>query len=117
MITMADRRRTTDDRQIQFSWIDPEEVLRNAEERGGAVIFEAPDTSRIVASKPPRLPRIRTKAPAREPDSLGLPFGTRVKDGRIMCWSCGQDVEESELVRSGPGACTCPGCGARLPFA
>ncbi len=114
---MAERRRTTDDRQIKFSWIDPEKILENAEERGGTVVFEAPDTSRIVAAKPPRLPKIRARAVAREPDSLGLPFGTRVKDGRIMCWSCGNDVEEADVVRSGPGAHTCPGCGARLPFA
>lgn len=115
---MADRRRTVDDKQVRFTWTDPEEIVRNAEERGGAVLFEAPDTSRIIATKPPRLPRVRTKgASAREPDSLGLPFGTRERDGQIMCWSCGQEIGEADVVRSGPGAAGCPGCGARLPFA
>lgn len=117
---MADRRRAGpgDERQVAFTWSDPEEVLRNAEERGGSVLFEAPDTSRIVATKPPRLPRVRTtrSGPA-TPESLGLPFGTRVKDGRITCWSCGGEMDEGQAVSVGPGLVNCPGCGARLPFA
>jgi hypothetical protein len=112
------RRRQPDERQIRFTWIDAEEVVRNADERGGEVLFEAPETSRIVATKPPKLPRVRTRAgAASEPASLGLPFGTRVADGRIVCWSCGKDVDEGAVLRHGPGVASCPGCGARLPFA
>lgn len=116
---MAGKPREIDLRQVAFAWLDPEEILRTAEERGGDVVFEAPDASRIVAAKPPRLPRVRVKRArgAKEPPSLGLPFGARRAEGRITCWCCGQELPEAEVVHTGPGYAACPGCGARLPLA
>jgi hypothetical protein len=104
-----------DDRQVRFSWLDPEEVLASAERRGGSVIFEAPETSRIVRERTPRIPKV--KVSRKEPESFGLPFGARRLADRVTCWSCAADLAESELVRTGPGTIACPGCGARLPFA
>jgi len=77
-------------------------------------VFEAPETSRIVRDRTPRIPRVRVAR--REPDSFGLPFGARRFAGRVTCWSCGIDLAEADLVRTGPGSIVCPGCGARLPF-
>jgi hypothetical protein len=108
-------RRTDDERQIRFSWLDPAEVIASAERRGGAVVFEAPETSRIVREPTPRIPRIRQSR--REPESFGLPFGARRSAGRVACWSCAADLMEADLLRTGPGTIVCPGCGARLPFA
>lgn len=82
----------------------------------GDVLFEAPEVSRIVAGKAPRVPRVRQRAIAQEPPSLGLPFGLRQSAGRTACWSCGEEFSEVEAVRVSPGQATCPGCGARLPF-
>ncbi len=39
------------------------------------------------------------------------------QEGGLACWSCGQIVAEGDVVTSGPGTQSCPGCGARLPFA
>jgi hypothetical protein len=105
------------DRQVVFTWVDPGDVLRSADERGGAVVFEAPDVSRIVRGKAPRLPRVKVRGGAAEPRSMGLPFGLRRVQGRLTCWSCAQDFDEGELVRARPGHVTCPGCGAHIPFA
>jgi len=106
------------DRQIRFQWLDPADVLAAASQRGGAVVYEAPDTSRIVRGKPVRLPRVRVKRAAEpsEPPSRGLPFGARRIEGRVTCWSCAQELAEHQLVHVGPGLISCPGCGARLPF-
>lgn len=113
---MSGKRRATDDRQIVWSWIDPEDVLRSSEARGGDVLYEAPDASRIVAARPPKLPRVRARRAAPvEPPSLGLPFGRRASEGRITCWSCGAEIAEAEVGRD-PGTERCPGCGAFLPI-
>jgi hypothetical protein len=118
---MADGKgaRSRADLQTTFAWFNGEKVLKAAEERGGTVLFEAPDVSRIVRTQPPRLPRVRVKrgTAGKEPPSLGLPFGPRLTDGAVSCWSCARELGETEVVRTGPGLSTCPGCGARLPFA
>ncbi len=111
----AKRTPVVDARQISFAWIDAAELLETASRRG-PVVYEAPDSSRIVRSRPPRVPRVRMRRPA-EPPSLGLPFGVHEQAGRITCWSCGEDLEEHDVVTTGPGSAICPGCGARLPFA
>ena len=99
-----------------FIWSDPDEVLRAAGERGDT-LFEAPDVSRIVVpGKVPRLPRVKQRL-AGEPESIGLPFAPRTVDGRVICWSCACDIVEGEAVRVSPGMVSCPGCGARIPFA
>jgi hypothetical protein len=108
-------KRLTDERQVRFSWLDPSEVIASAERRGGAVVYEAPETSRIVKERTPRIPRVRVHR-TREPESFGLPFGARRYGGRFTCWSCAADLGESDVVRTGPGNLACPGCGARLPF-
>lgn len=115
---MPGKRPRHDERQVTWRWIDPEELWRSEEERG-PVVFEAPDASRIVAARPPSLPRVRQRRapPPPEIQSLGLPFGTRVQEGRISCWSCGQVVGEGDVFSAGPSLAVCPGCGARLPFA
>jgi hypothetical protein len=114
---MPGKRPVHDERQITWRWIDPEEVLK-AEEDRGPVVFEAPDASRIVTARPPKLPRVRQRrAAGSEVQSFGLPFGSRVAEGGIACWSCGHIMAEGDVVTTGPGARVCPGCGARLPFA
>ena len=119
---MSSKRHRVDERQITWTWSDPEQVLRDEAERGD-VVFEAPDASKIVAARPPRLPKVRQRRNRigghEEPPSLGLPFGVRLEpgEGRFTCWSCGQNVAEGDVVTAGPGVQACPGCGARLPFA
>ena len=118
---MSGKRHRVDERQITWSWNDPEQVLREEAERGD-VVFEAPDASKIVAARPPTLPRVRQRrnringSSYEEPPSIGLPFGTRLAEGRLTCWSCAQTVAEGEVLSAGPGVQVCPGCGARLPF-
>jgi hypothetical protein len=124
---MSSKRHRVDDRQITWTWIDPEQVLRDEAERGD-VVFEAPEASKIVAARPPPLPRIRQRRNRingtyhDEPPSYGLPFGARREDGggaeeaRLTCWSCGQSIAESAVLTAGHGVQVCPGCGARLPF-
>ena len=104
------------DRQITFIWSDPDEVLRAEGDRGD-ILFEAPDVSRIVVKgRVPRLPRVKQRAVG-EPESMGLPFTPRTVAGRVMCWSCACEIVEGEAVRVAPGMVSCPGCGARIPFA
>lgn len=118
---MSNKRHRVDESQTSWTFIDPEHLLRDEAERGD-VVFEAPDASKIVATRPPRLPRIRQRRnrlgtrPEDEPESMGLPFGTRLTEGRLTCWSCGESIAESDVVSAGPGLTACPGCGARLPF-
>ena len=116
---MSGKRHRVDEKQVTWLWSDPEQVLRNEGERGD-VVFEAPDASKIVTARPPRLPRVRqrrNRLGARdEPDSMGLPFGTLVEDGRVACWSCRQEISAQEVMNAGPGLLVCPGCGARIPF-
>jgi hypothetical protein len=112
MLGSMSRRAPASELQIVFSWTDPRAVLDAA---SGDVVYEAPEVSRIVAGRAPRLPRVKQRA-AGEPPSLGLPFGVREVEGRLTCWSCARDLHEDEIVRAGPGYSTCPGCGARLPF-
>ncbi len=118
---MSSKRHRVDESQIAWTWSDPEQVLRDEAERGD-VVFEAPDASKIVAARPPRLPRIRQRrnriggSSYEEPPSLGLPFGARVDEGRLTCWSCAQTIAEGDVLTTGPGVQHCPGCGARLPF-
>ena len=117
---MSSKRHRVDERQVTWTFTDPEQVLREEATRGD-VVFEAPDASKIVAARPPKLPRVRQRrnrlgARDDEPESFGLPFGTRVDEGRLTCWSCGQIVAESDVLSAGPGFQVCPGCGARLPF-
>lgn len=102
-----------DDRQVSFSWIDPSEVMASADRRGGAVVFEAPEASRLVRGRAPKLPRVRAAKPRLA--SMGLPFAAREDDGLASCWSCGKELAD-EVVRVGPGMVACPGCGARIPF-
>jgi len=97
-----------DPRQSTFAWTDPAEVLDSADGRG-EVVFEAPGLSRLTRVRPGR--RLAAAA-RREIESFGLPFGV---DGSGTCWSCGAEIDEA--VRAGPGYATCPGCGAKLPFA
>jgi hypothetical protein len=117
---MSGKRHCVDERQITWTWSDPEQVLRDEAERGD-VVFEAPDASKIVTARPPRLPSVRQRrnriGGREEPPSMGLPFGARVEEGRLTCWCCGQTVAEGDVVTAGPGVQACPGCGARLPFA
>jgi hypothetical protein len=122
------KRRSTDGKQeailasktglLFASWSDPADLLKVSESRG-SVVFEAPEVSKIIRGGPPKLPRVRSARGASEvePPSLGLPFGVRRLEGRLACWSCGGDVSEADVVRSGPGIAACPSCGARLPFA
>jgi hypothetical protein len=118
---MSNKRHRVDESQISWTFLDPEQVLRDEAERGD-VVFEAPDASKIVANRPPRLPRVRQRrnrlgaSGTEEPASRGLPFGTRVDEGRVMCWSCARTIAEGDVVRPAPGVEFCPGCGARLPF-
>lgn len=91
------------------------EVLASAERRGGDVLFEAPETSRLQRGRAPKLPRVRTAKPRLA--SMGLPFAAREERGDTSCWSCGKELDEGEVVRVGPGTVSCPGCGARIPFA
>jgi hypothetical protein len=118
---MSGKRHRVDERQITWHWSDPEQVLRDEEERGD-VVFEAPDASKIVTTRPPKLPKVRQRRQRigghhhDEPLSFGLPFGARFEEGRVTCWSCGQEIAESDAVATGPGVKVCPGCGARLPF-
>jgi hypothetical protein len=115
---MPGKRSRADERQITWRWIDAEELLKTEEDRG-PVVFEAPDASRIVAARPPPLPRVRQRrhaGPPPEVRSLGLPFGTRADGPRITCWSCAQAMGEGEVVPTDTGQVVCPGCGARLPF-
>jgi hypothetical protein len=117
---MSGKRARIDERQVTWQWIDPEELLEAEEERG-EVVFEATDASRIARSRPPRLPKVRVRrrgaAAHVEPESVGLPFGARAHEGRIVCWSCAQELPEGDAIVEGPGTLACPGCGARLPFA
>ena len=115
---MAGKRAQIDERQVTWTWIDPEELLEREEERG-PVVFLADNASKIVAARPPRLPRVKQKKGAAvvEPPSMGLPFGARQHEGRVICWSCAQQIGDAEVVQAGPGMRVCPGCGARLPFA
>jgi hypothetical protein len=99
------RRRSADTTQQRFAWSDASRVLGSVP--AGEVLYEAPE----VAPRPP--PRARAVG---QPRSLGLPFGVRDTDGRVVCWSCGHDVDESRIVRAGPGDARCAGCGAKLPF-
>src|SRR5438477_190686 len=110
---MAKRRVPADERQEIFPWARPDQVVRLA--GSGAVIFEAPELSRIVRSSTPLLPRVQQRR-APQLQSLGLPFGLRTLDGGWSCWSCARDLTDADVVRAGPGYTTCPGCGARLPF-
>ena len=118
---MSNKRHRVDESQTSWTFLDAELLLRDEAERGD-VVFEAPDASKIVATRPPRLPRIRqrrNRLGARaddEPASMGLPFGMRHDEGRLTCWSCGESIAESDVVSAGPGLKACPGCGARLPF-
>lgn len=113
---MASRRFSEgDDRQVSFSWVDPMEVLASSERRGGDVLFEAPETSRLQRGRAPKLPRVRAAKPRLA--SMGLPFAAaRDERGLASCWSCGKELEEAEVIRIGPGTVSCPGCGARIPF-
>jgi hypothetical protein len=115
---MAGKRAVVDERQITWTWTDPEELLEREAERG-PVVFEAADASKIVTTRPPKLPRVRQKKgqAGPEPPSMGLPFGAREHEGRVVCWSCAQSLSDAEVVTAGPGMRVCPGCGARLPFA
>ena len=106
--------RRISERQITFAWTDPSALLEISH---GDVLFEAPEVSRIVSGKVPRVPKVRQRLIAQEPPSLGLPFGVRQVAGRTACWSCGEEFADGDVVRVGPGQATCPGCGARLPFA
>jgi hypothetical protein len=116
---MSAKRRSIDDRQVVFSWnrawADPADLLRASDGRG-AVLFEAPEVSRIVRGRSTRLPRVRLRDGQKEPDSYGLPFGMREYQGRLVCWSCALELGEDDVIRSAPGHASCPGCGARLPF-
>jgi hypothetical protein len=118
---MSSKRHRVDERQVTWNWADPERVLRDEATRGD-VVFEAPDVSRIVAARPPPLPRIRQRKNringTDDVPSMGLPFGARVEDGgRVTCWSCAQTIAERDVVVSAePGLQYCPGCGARLAF-
>jgi len=103
---MGRRRRNADadqSKQATFAWADRARILASAPD--GEVIFEAPEL---------RAPRARKAA--QTPRSLGLPFGVHAVDGTPACWSCGQVVDETRVVRVGPGDSRCPGCGAKLPF-
>lgn len=113
---MARRDDVPDDRQVAFAWMNAEEVMRLAERRGGEVVYEAPTESRLPARRA-RPSRRTRRTPAREPESYGLPFGVRDADGTPSCWSCGRELVLDDVVRVGPGFATCPGCGAKLPFA
>lgn len=88
--------------QARFAWQDVERVLGEAPV--GEVLFEAGEVKR----------RARPVGPP--PKTLGLPFGVRHTDGRAVCWSCGHDVGDDQVVRAGPGDTRCAGCGAKLPF-
>jgi hypothetical protein len=113
---MAGKRQRIEERQVAWHWVDPVQLLREEEERGD-VVFEAPEASRIVTGRPPRLPRVRLRRQrTAEIESVGLPFGVREESGRVTCWSCGQTIGEDDALPAGPGAQVCPGCGARLPF-
>jgi hypothetical protein len=106
-----------DDRQSSFIWRDPAHVLENTPDRG-EIVYEAPELSRLARSKPGRSVRVRVAPAAGEEIlSLGLPFGVRKTDGRAVCWSCSRELDESSIVRTGPGYARCPGCGAKIPFA
>jgi hypothetical protein len=109
-------RRPTSDRQVEITWGPPRELLDPAD---GEVVFEAPVVSKIVSGKAPRIPKVKVRrAVPQDPPSLGLPFGVReLSEGRFVCWSCGEDMEETAVVRNSPGRLACPGCGAFLPFA
>jgi hypothetical protein len=113
MLTCMARRGAPSDKQVAFTWTEPRAVLDAAR---GEVVYEAPEASRIAAGRAPRLPRVKQRSGA-EPPSFGLPFGIRVVDGEVTCWSCARELVDEEVVRAGPGYATCPGCGARLPFA
>jgi hypothetical protein len=118
---MSSKRHRVDERQITWHWTDPEQVLRDEASRGD-VVFEAPDASKIVTARPPTLPKVRQRrnringTSHDEPPSMGLPFGTRMQEGRLTCWSCAQTIAEGDVVTAAPGIQFCPGCGARLPF-
>lgn len=112
---MSGKRQRVDERQVAWHWVDPAKVVQEEEQRGD-VVFEAPDASRIVTARPPRLPKVRQRRAKEEIVSYGLPFGTRLDEGRVACWSCAQELRETEVVDAGPGTRLCPGCGARLPF-
>jgi len=104
-IRLVRRRRTSDTTQQRFAWSDAAKLLRA--QPAGEVIYEAPEVA------PRAAPRARAVG---QPRSLGLPFGVRDADGRIVCWSCGHDVDEDRIVHAGPGDTRCAGCGAKLPF-
>ena len=89
------------------------EVMASADRRGGSVLFEAPEASRLVRGRAPKLPRVRAAKPRLA--SMGLPFTARDDDGLASCWSCGKELGD-EVVRVGPGMVACSGCGARIPF-
>jgi hypothetical protein len=113
---MSGKRQRVEERQVTWHWVDPVQLLREEEERGD-VVFEAPEASRIVTARPPRLPRVRLRrSRGNEIESVGLPFGARVQENRVTCWSCAQVLVESDALPAGPGVQVCPGCGARLPF-
>lgn len=111
---MASRRRAVGggDRQSMFAWADPAELLKAADRRGGAVVFEAAEAVRIARGGPPRLPVVRVPAGK----EAALRAGAREFHGRIVCWSCSQVLAGEDLLRNSPGLLVCPGCGARLPF-
>ena len=113
---MSGKRQRVEERQVAWHWVDPVQLLREEEERGD-VVYEAPEASRIVTTRPPRLPRVRLRRQkSAELESVGLPFGVREDAGRVTCLSCAQTIVEGEALPAGPGAQVCPGCGARLPF-
>jgi len=101
---MPRRRREDETKQATFAWSDRSRILEGAP--AGEVLFEAPELK----------PRARRSPSGPPPSSLGLPFGVRKVDGASVCWSCGQPVDETTVVRVGPGDHRCPGCGAQLPF-
>jgi hypothetical protein len=107
---MGRRKRNADadqSKQASFAWADRARILANAPD--GEVIFEAPEL------RPTRARKSQSSPPP--PRSLGLPFGVHhAVDGTPACWSCGQAVDETRVVRVGPGDSRCPGCGAKLPF-
>ena len=122
---MASRRRAVDavDRPTACAWATPAALLKIAERRGGAVVFEAPEAVRIARGGPPRLPAVATAGAVGqlvssqvEPQREGGAKGIREFHGRIVCWSCTQVLAEADMLRSAPGCLSCPGCGARLPF-
>ena len=107
-----------DEKQSSFAWRDAARVLAATPDRG-EVVYQAPELSKISRPKRAKVGRVVRVAPgvASELASLGLPFGVKTSDGRAVCWSCSIELDESAVLRTGPGYARCPGCGAKIPFA